>query len=79
MRRTSSTIRLLTSKHSAHRLESKEYECGECELPPEGKEQIHDLILRSESFDRLIHIAGEVPHYEEVWAGGRRVAVTCVG
>jgi hypothetical protein len=51
----------------AHRLELKKYEGGECELPPEGKKRIHDLILRSGSFDRLMHIAGEVSQHEEVW------------
>jgi hypothetical protein len=55
----------------AHRLELKKYGGGECELPLEGKERIHDLILSSGSFDRLIHIAGEVPIMKGYGQGGR--------
>ena len=38
----------------AHYLESKKCEGGRCELSPERKRRIHDLISRSESFDHFM-------------------------
>jgi len=38
----------------AHYLESRKCEGGKCELPPERKKRIHDLISRSESFDHFM-------------------------
>ena len=38
----------------AHYLESKKCEGGRCEIPPERKKRIHDLISRSESLDHFM-------------------------
>ena len=38
----------------AHYLESRKCEGGRCELPPERKRRIHDLVSRSESFDHFM-------------------------
>ena len=38
----------------AHYLESRRCEDGRCELSPERKKRIHDLISRSESFDHFM-------------------------